>query len=93
MVWAAPSDVGESHVLTPAGRAVREGDRPKARALLRETPQPSCSPYAQIPLQRRPRELVVDAPGVPVQVDGKQVRLRFDIAPIRRSELICPLDK
>ena len=92
VVWAAPSDVGEP-VLTPTGRAVREGDRPKARALLREAPQPRRSPYAQMPLQRRPRELVVDAPGVPVQVDGKQVRLRFDIAPIRRSKLICPLDK
>ena len=93
VVWAAPSDVGEP-VLTPTtGRAVRAGDRPKVRALLRETPQPSRSPYAQIPLQRRPRELVVGAPGVPVQVDGKQVRLRFDIAPIRRSKLICPLDK
>ena len=51
----------------------RKGDRPKARALLWEAPQPRRSPYAQMPLQRRPRELVVDAPGVPVQVDGKQV--------------------
>ena len=91
VVWAAPSDVGEP-VLTPIGRAVREGDRLKAQALLRE-PQPRRSPYAQMPRQRRPRELVVDAPGEPVQVDGKQVPLRSDIAPIRRSKLICPLDK
>ena len=75
VVWAAPSDVGEP-VLTPTGRAVREGDRLKAQALLREAPQPRRSPYAQMPRQRRPKELVVDAPGVPVQVDGKQVPLR-----------------
>ena len=62
VVWAAPSDVGEP-VLTPTGRAVREGGRPKARALLREAPQPRRSPYAQMPRQRRPKELVVDAPG------------------------------
>ena len=64
-----------------------------ARALLREAPQPCRSPYAQMPRQRRPKELVVDALGVPVQVYSKQVPLRFDIAPIRRSKLICPLDK
>ena len=91
VVWAAPSDVGEP-VLTPIGRAVREGGRLKTRVLLRE-PQPRRSPYAQMPRQRRPKELVVDALGVPVQVDGKQVPLRFDIAPIRRSKMICPLDK
>ena len=91
MVWAAPSDVGEP-VLTPTGRAVREGGRSKARALLRE-PQPRRSPYAQMPRQRRPKELVVDAPGEPVQVDGKQVPLRSETAPIRRSRLLCPLDK
>jgi hypothetical protein len=92
VVWAAPSDVGEP-VLTPTGRAVREGDRLKARALLREAPQPRRSPYAQMPRQRRPKELVVDAPGVPVQVDGKQEPLRSETAPIRRSKLLRPLDK
>ena len=89
-MWAAPSDVGEP-VLTPTGRAVREGGRLKTRALLREAPQPRRSPYAQMPRQRRPKELVVDALGV--QVYSKQVPLRFDIAPIRRSKLICALDK
>ena len=74
LVWAAPSDVGEP-VLTPTGRAVREGGRLKTRALLREAPQPRRNPYAQMPRQRRPKELVVDAPGEPVQVDGKQVPL------------------
>ena len=68
LVWAAPSDVDEP-VLTPTGRAVREGGRLKTRALLRE------------------------APGEPVQVDGKQVPLRSETAPIRRSRLLCPLDK
>ena len=74
--WCGPRPrmLGEP-VLTPTGRAVREGGRPKARALLREAPQPRRSPYAQMPRQRRPKELVVDAPGVPVQVDGKQVPL------------------
>ena len=92
LVWAAPSDVGEP-VLTPTGRAVREGGRLKTRALLREAPQPRRSPYAQMPRHLRPKELVVDAPGVPVQVDGKQVPLRSETAPIRRSRLPCPLDK
>ena len=73
-MWAAPSDVGEP-VLTPTGRAVREGGRLKTRALLREAPQPRRSPYAQMPRHLRPKELVVDAPGEPVQVDGKQVPL------------------
>ena len=91
LMWAAPSDVGEP-VLTPTGRAVREGGRLKTRVLLRE-PQPRRSPYAQMPRQRRPKELVVDALGVPVQVDGKQVPLRSETAPIRRSRLLCPLDK
>ena len=89
VVWAAPSDVGEP-VLTPTGRAVREGDRLKAQALLQEVPQPSRSPYAQMPRQRRPKELVVDAPGVPVQVDGKQVPLRSETAPIRAVTQFAP---
>ena len=92
VVWAAPSDVGEP-VLTPTGRAVREGGRLKTRALLREAPQPRRSPYAQMPRHLRPKELVVDAPGEPVQVDGKQVPLRSETAPIRHSRLLCPLDK
>ena len=91
VVWAAPSDVGEP-VLTPIGRAVREGGRLKTRVLLRE-PQPRRSPYAQMPRQRRPKELVMDALGVPVQVYGKQVPLKFDSAPIQRNKMICPLDK
>ena len=75
------------------GRAVREGDRLKAQVLLREALQPRRSPYAQMPRQRRPKELGVDAPGVPVQVDGKQEPLRSETAPIRRSKLLRPLDK
>ena len=83
VVWAAPSDVGEP-ALTPTGRAVREGGRLKARALLQEVPQPSRSP----PTRRcrgngGPGNWWWMRPGEPVQVDGKQVPLRSDIAPIR----------
>ncbi len=49
--------------------------RLKARGALREATQPRRAPHTQVPRQRRPKELVVDRPGVLVQVDSKQVSL------------------
>ena len=49
--------------------------RLKVRGVLREATQPRRAPHTQVPRQRRPKELVVDRPGVLVQVDSKQVSL------------------
>ena len=49
--------------------------RLKARGVLREAVQPRRRPHGQIPRQRRPKDLVADAPGVLVQLDSKQVPL------------------
>ena len=79
----------DSYRARGSGRVIAQ----RPGALLREAPQPRRSPYAQMLRNLRPKELVVDAPGEPVQVDGKQVPLRSETAPIRRSRLLCPLDK
>ena len=44
-----------------------------------------------MPGQRRPKELVVDAPGEPVQIDGEQVPLRSEAAPMWRLGSIWSL--